>query len=169
MKKITKHKYENDKNTASLTEIEERLSSKRKVFKNYVRAAKGTTTQRTMNPAIEQLYHAAVSKIKPLFAALPNPYDRVIIQLNHKNEPLDPMGLFCLMSSTFYFFIECDFKNDYRVEYMFHNCPIQAEVMQMIDSMSLRSYSTEVVQKKDYDEMFKQSLRSQPERFITLL
>jgi hypothetical protein len=169
MNRFTKHKYENDKNNASLDEIEKRLASKRKVFKNYVRASKGTITQKEMNPAIETLYHAVIAKVKPLFAALPDAHDRVIIQLNHKNEPLNPIGLFCLMTSTFYFYLEADYRNEYRVEYMFHHCPIQEEVMKMITSMSLKSYSTEVIQTKDYTAMFNESLRCQPERFITLL
>lgn len=161
---------ENKKDFVSLKQIEERLSSTKRVYKNTTRANKyGTDTQRGINPSIEFNYHSAVKRIKELFTILPNKCDRVMVILDQKQEPLNASDLYCIVTSTFFFHIQCDVLNNYKVEYLFYRCPLEEQIMKIIGEELLKSYSTEKVQQDDFPAFFKRVLSVQPERFIHLL
>ncbi|ATP58938.1 hypothetical protein CPT03_21935 [Pedobacter ginsengisoli] len=155
------------KNLEAQQEIEERLRSTKKVYKNSTRAKlKGTTTQKAMNPVIANMYHIIKKKVKELYSSLPNKEDRIIIELNNELDPTDTHGLFTLMTPTFFFYLECSITNQYRIEYLFHQCPVEEEIQQLINDFSMRSYSTEVVNQKDYPAFFRRCLSVRPSRFI---
>jgi hypothetical protein len=101
-----------------------------------------------------------------LYSTLPNAEDRIIILLNNRLDPTDCQGLFTLITPTFFFYLECDILNNYRVEYLFHDCPVEAEIQQLINQFCMRSYSTEVVKQPDYPMFFRTCLSVQPPRFI---
>ncbi|WP_157766498.1 hypothetical protein [Pedobacter ginsengisoli] len=157
----------NHKNLEALKQIEARLSSTKRVYKNSIRAKlNGTTSQKAMNPVISGFYHVIVNKVKELYSKLPNKEDRVIIELNNELDPTDSHGLFTLITPTFFFYLECSITNQYRIEYQFHNCPVEEEIQQLINAFSMRSYSTEVVNQPDYPAFFQRCLQVQPDRFI---
>jgi hypothetical protein len=165
-----KHSQENNKNLPALNEIEARLKSTKKIFKNHQRAkAKGTTNQKQMNPCIEQMYRMLVDKVKILCCSLPDKSDRVMIELDQQADPFDTSGIYCIMTPSIYLYLECDIKSNYRIEYHFHNCPIEKQVQEWINKLAIRAYSTDVVNQQDYPAFFNEVLRCQPERFIHLL
>lgn len=164
--------HHNQGNSKSLQsqqqEIEDRLrSGKKKVYKNHQRAKlNGTDSQRSLNPAIANMYHVIVRKVKELYRQLPNKENKVMIEFNNADDPTDSHGLFTVMTSTFFFYLECDIKNNYRIEYLFYNCPLETEIQHLINKYSMASYSTEVVNQPDYPTFFRNCLQVQPSRFI---
>jgi len=148
-------------------EIEERLVHGKRVYKNYQRAkANGTDSQKGINPVIEQMYHIIVKKVKMLYTSLPNKEDRVVIMLNNEQDPTDSHGLFTILTPHFFFYLECDIVNQYRIEYLFHNCPVETEIQQLIIEFSMKSYSTEKMNVPHYPTYFNNVLSCQPDRFI---
>lgn len=155
------------KNLAAQQEIEARLASTKTIYKNHQRAKQyGTTSQKSMNPAIEGIYHAILKKVKELYKGLPNKEDRIIIELNNAQDPTDSHGLFTLMTPSFFFYLECSITNQYRIEYLFDSCPVEDDIQALISKFAVRSYSTEVVKQPDYPTFFRRALSCQPDRFI---
>lgn len=163
------HTHQIIKDIAAQQEIEERLNSK-KVYKNHQRAKlNGTTSQKEMNSVIEEIYRVILKKVKELYCKLPNEEDRIIIQLNNKLDPTDSHGLFTLMTPTFFFYLECDIVNNYRIEYLFYQCPFETEIEQLIKQYLVHSHSTEIVKQPDYPTFFRNCLSVQPDRFVHVL
>ena len=155
------------KNLAAQQEIEARLSSAKTIYKNHQRAKQyGTKAQQAFNPVIQGMYNAILKKVKELHKGLPNKDDRIIIELNNEQDPTDSHGLFTLLTPSFFFYLECDIKNNYRIEYLFRDCPVEQEIQKLIDRFAMRSYSTEVVKNSDYPTFFRNCLACQPSRFI---
>lgn len=148
-------------------QIEARLNSTKRVYKNSTRAKmNGTTSQKAMNPVIANMYHVILKKVKELYSTLPNKEDRMIILLNNELDATDSHGLFTLITPSFFFYLECDIMNNYRIEFLFHLCPFEEEIQQLINAFSMRSYSTEVVNQPNYSAFFNRCLSVQPDRFI---
>lgn len=167
MRAEIRHTPEKSDNSQSKEQIEDRLNSGNRVYKNHQRARlNGTTSQKSLNPAIADMYHVIVRKVKELCTQLPNKEDKVMIEFSNADDPTDSHGLFTLMTSTFFFYLECDIMNNYRVEYLFHNCPVEPEIQQLINQFSIRSYSTELVKQDNYSAFFQRCLQVQPSRFI---
>lgn len=165
---IRHHIQQNNKNLQTQQEIEDRLRSGKRVLKNSTRSKLfGTTSQKAMNPAIEEMYHVIVKRVKELYTQLPNKEDRVMIEFNNfEEDPTDSHGLFTIATPSLFFYLECDIKNNYRIEYLFHLCPLETEIQQLINQFSMRSYSTEVVKQSDYPTFFRNCLSLQPSRYI---
>jgi hypothetical protein len=167
MKAETHQNQQNAKDWQAVQEIEERLSSGKRVSKTHIRAMLNSNdSQKDCNSTISGMYHVIVNKVKELYSTLPNAEDRIIILLNNRLDPTDCQGLFTLITPTFFFYLECDILNNYRVEYLFHDCPVEAEIQQLINQFCMRSYSTEVVKQPDYPMFFRTCLSVQPPRFI---
>ncbi|MEE1945064.1 hypothetical protein VRU48_08095 [Pedobacter sp. KR3-3] len=165
-----KHKQENNKNLASLNEIEERLKSQKPKYKNYQRAkTHGSKNQTDTNSAIEFFYHSLVEKVKELHATLPNKEDRVVILLDLTKDPVNLSGIHCLVTPSFFVHLECDYYNNYKVEYQFFKCQFEGQIQELINKLSLRSYSTQITTQPEYPAFFKRCLQVNPERFIHLL
>ena len=165
-----KHPQENNKDLNALQQMEAYLNATRRVPKNASTAKRyGTTSQKAMNPMVSDMYHILIDNVKILFKELPNKVDRVIIELDNEKHPLDSHGIFSFISSTFYIYLECDFYNQYRVEYLFHKRPLEQKIRQLMVKLCLHSHSTEAVFSKDYTQFFTDCLRVQPERHIHLL
>lgn len=161
------HNPRNHKNLEAQKQIEERLSSTKRVYKNVTRAKmNGTTSQKAINPAIAGMFHTIVKKAKELYSTLPNKEDRVIIELNNEQDPTDSHGLYTLITPSFFFYLECDILSNYRIEYQFDQCPVEAEIQQLINQFAMKSFSTEVVKQTDYPKFFRRCLSVQPDRFI---
>jgi hypothetical protein len=155
------------KNEAALEQIEARLTSTKTIYKNHQRAKQyGTSGQKAFNPVVQGMYFAILKKTKELYKGLPSKEDRIIIELNNEQDPTDSHGLFTLLTPSFFFYLECDIKNNYRIEYLFHDCPVEQEIQKLIDRFAMRSYSTETVKQPDYPTFFRQVLSCQPDRFI---
>lgn len=167
---FNKHLQENNKNLKVLQEMEDRWKRRKAVYKNHQRASKyGSITQKKVNPCISYMFQIVVKRVKEMYCKLPNKADRVMIELPLKDSPSEPSALYCIITSTSYLYIECDYLNNYKVEYQFHRCPFEEEIQQLINKMALRAYSTEIMNQPDYPTFFTNCLRVQPERFITLL
>jgi len=161
------HNRQIQKNLEAQKQIEARLSSTRRVYKNATRAAlHGTSSQKSINPAIAGMFHTIVKKAKELYSKLPNKEDRVIILLNNELDPTDSHGLYTLITPSFFFYLECDILSNYRIEYQFDQCPVEAEIQQLINQFAMKSFSTEVVKQADYATFFRTCLQVQPDRFI---
>jgi hypothetical protein len=164
-----KHKMENQKDLKTLSIIEEHYQGK-PAYSNYQRATShGSSIQKKLNPRIEEGYHRMLKKVKELFATLPNKEDRVIVELNLKAMPSDSFGLYSVLTSTFYFSMECDIYNNFRIEYLFHNCKFEKELRTWMIGYSINNHSFQNVRVDDYEDYFNRVLQVQPERFISLL
>jgi len=158
------------KNKAALEQTEARLSSTKTIYKNHQRAKQyGTTSQKTMNPVIADMYHVIVKLVKQLYSSLPDKDERIVIEINNEVDPTDSHGLFTLMTPSFFFYLECSITNQYRIEYLYHHCEFEREINALINKFAVRSYSTEVVKNPDYQTFFRNCLACQPDRFITHL
>jgi len=169
VEQFTKHPQEFNKDHKAVQEVEERWNSHKKYYKNTTRARKGTTTQKMVNPSIAKMYKVILTKVKKLFAASHYKIDRVVIELPLEGNPLDNSGIHCFITASFYFYLECDVRSNFRIEYLFHNCEHQQEIELLIHQFGMKAYSTEVVKLPDYPTFFQNCLKRNPERFITLL
>lgn len=164
-----KHPFENLKLIKELNAIEEQWQSKRKSYKNHIRAAKAALQQqRELNKSIETLYHIALPKIKQMFSKL-SKYNRIAVEMNLKQHPLETEDLHSISFSTFFFDLCCNVENRYYIIYKFHNCPIEADIRALLHRLSLTYHCREDTKIADYNSGFKRILQVQPERFITLL
>jgi hypothetical protein len=142
----------------------------KRATKTYEQAIKyGSKQQIRINEAVECSYHSLIGKIKRLYATLPNPNERICIEIDMKQQALSPQAIRSFLTPHFYFFIECDVELRYRVEYLLHNCPFEKEIMEWLQTTILRSFHTEVVRIDDYPSYFEESLRVQPKSNIHLL
>lgn len=164
-----KHPFEHLKLIKQMNEIEAQWQSKRKCYKNHYRATKGAMErQRVVNKTVETLYHIALPKIKEMFSKL-SKYNRIAVEMNLKEHPLNVDELYSICFSTFFFDLSCNVENQYCITYRFHNCPIEADIRALLHRLSLTYYCIEDTKTFDYSEGFKRILQVQPERFITLL
>lgn len=170
MKEFNRHPMENNKNTASLNEIETRYRTVKPRYRNDQRARKHCEPKEThLNEAIAFFYHTLVAKCKEMFSTLPNKEDRVMLMLDLTKDPVNSSGIHCIATSTFFIHLECDAYHKYRVEYQFYRCPFEKQIQEQINRLTLRSFSTQIATQADYPAFFRRVLACQPERFIHLL
>lgn len=170
MNGFKKHIMETRKNLVSLNEIEERYRTVKPKYKNHMRASRlGSDKQKGMNEAIEFFYHSLVNEAKLLFATLPNKEDKVMVILDLKHDPVNLSGIHAIITSTLYVQLECDYYNNYRIEYQFYRCPFEKRIQELINRLTLRSFSTQITTQPDYPAFFRRVLACQPENFIHLL
>jgi hypothetical protein len=142
----------------------------KRVGKNYIKAEKfASPSQKRTNEAVEGSYHALIDHVKKLYAALPNESDRVIVEMNRSEEPLNPISIYCFLTRHFYFYLECDITFHYRIEYQMQDCPFEKEILQGLQETIMRSHSTEVMKMSNYSEFFNEVLRVQPNKFKRVL
>lgn len=140
------------------------------VYKHHQKAAKfASPNQKKINLAIHDTYHLLIELVKELYATLPNESDRIIVEMNRAEEPLNPICMYTFLTPHFYFYLECSIVYQYRVEYQFDNCPFEQEIMHRLKTTILRNYSTEIMKMPNYREFFNEVLRVQPERFKRIL
>lgn len=138
--------------------------------KNYVRAKKyAGEKQNQINSDVESTYRLIIEEVKKLYSTLPNPNDRIIVELDLTKQEVNPTGIFSFLTPHFYLYIECDVMDRYKVEYELFNCPFEAEIMKLLKTGIVRSYSTEIMKQPDYPAFFEEVIRVQPQRFIRVL
>ena len=165
-----KHPFEKFKLIKQMNAIEEQWHSKKHSYKNHVRAkTKGLQRQKEVNRSIETLYHIAIKKMKLLFSKLDDKEMRVIVEMNLKEHALSVDELYSITLSTFFFDLQCDFTNNYWINYKFHKCPIEKEISEIMHQLSLTFHCREDRRIEDYPVFYERVLRVQPERFIYLL
>jgi hypothetical protein len=144
--------------------------STKSVYKHHHKAAKfASPNQKKINLAINDTYHLLIELVKELYSTLPNESDRIIVQMNRAEEPLNPICMYTFLTPHFYFYLECSIVFQYRVEYQFENCPFEKEIMHRLKTTILRDYSTEIMKMPNYREFFAEVLKHQPERFKRIL
>lgn len=165
-----KHSQIRNKREDQVKINEDQWNSPTRSRKNYITAKKkATPTLINRNNTVEGMYHAVLKTVTKLYAKLPNKDDRVIVEMDMKLHPLDGEQMHAFLTPHFLLFLECDVQNHYRVEYCFHQCPLEAEIKAIMKEFLINSYSTEVRKMPDYKTYFAQVLRCQPERFIRVL
>jgi len=145
-------------------------SPTKSVYKHHQKAAKfASVNQKKINLAINDTYHFLIELVKELYSTLPNESDRIIVELNRAQEPLNPICMYTFLTPHFYFYLECSIVFQYRVEYQFDQCPFEQEIMHRLKTTILRDYSIEIMKMPNYREFFNEVLRVQPERFKRIL
>ena len=140
------------------------------VYKHHQKAAKfASPNQKRINLAVHDTYHLLIELIKELYSTLPNESDRIIVEMNRAQEPTNPICMYSFLTSHFYFYLECSITFQYRVEYQFHKCPFEQEIMHRLKTTILRSHSTEIMKMPDYQHFFAEVLKHQPDRFKRIL
>ena len=149
---------------------QEPLTRETRVPKTYNKArALPECNQRTVNDIIEGTYHIMVNYVKALYANLPNEEDRLIVEMDRSKEPSNPTSMYTFMTKHFYFMLECSVMLQFRVEYQFHECPFEEQIMKEMSTFTFRSHSTEVMKMPNYPEFFAEVLRVQPLKFKQIL
>jgi hypothetical protein len=170
MKTFKKHKQENNKKHEQVQLNEQQWSSKKHSRKQFITAdKKAFPSLKLQNHNIEVKYHSMLTTVKALYATLPNKADRVIVEMNMKEHPLEVFQMHAFLTPHLLFYLECDVFNKYSIEYCIADCPFEDEIITMIDKLSLESYSTIVRKMPNYKDYFNEVLRVQPERFIAVL
>ena len=140
------------------------------VYKHHQKAAKfASPNQKKINLAINDTYHLLIELVKELYSTLPNESDRIIVEMNRAEEPLNPICMYTFLTPHFYFYLECSIVFQYRVEYQFDQCPFEKEIMHRLKTTILRDYSTEIMKMPDYPHFFAEVLKHQPEKFKRVL
>jgi hypothetical protein len=170
MKSFTKHKQENNKKPDQVQINEEQWNSKKRSKKTYLTAKKKAfPSQKLQNQNIEVRYHSTLKRIKELYSTLPKKEERVIVEMNMKEHPLEVFQMHAFLTPHLMLFLECDVRNQFRIEYCISDCPFHDEIIDMINTLSIDSHSTMVRKMPNYNEYFNEVLRVQPERFIQVL
>jgi hypothetical protein len=165
-----KHSQIRNKREDQVKINEDQWNSPTRSRKNYVTAKKKATKSLTnRNNTVEGMYHAVLKSVKELYKTLPNKEDRVIMEMNMKLHPLDGEQMYAFMTPHFLFFLECDVICHFRIEYYLADCKLEAEIRAIMKKFLIGSFSNEPKMIHNYPEFFKEMLRCQPERFITVL
>ncbi|RZK38668.1 MAG: hypothetical protein EOO90_21465 [Pedobacter sp.] len=165
-----KHSEIKNKRHAEVQINEDQRNSPTRSRKNYITAKKkATKSLKSRNDTVEVMYHAVLKRVTALYSSLPKNEDRVIVEMDMKLHPLDGEQMHAFLTPHYLLFLECDHFNHYRVEYCFHQCPLEAEIKAIMEEFLINSYSTEIRKMPDYSTYFKNVLQCQPERFIRVL
>ncbi|QPH37896.1 hypothetical protein [Pedobacter endophyticus] len=150
-------------------ETELRNEPQRPVLKNYKLARRALPLEKAINEGMEYMYHDLLKRIKKMYSTLPNEADRLVVEIDCKNDPFDPDGLWCFFTPHLYYHVRCNYVERYEVDYQFHNCPFENEIRAWFKRVLHPMYTNEVSKKPDYPTFYQRVLAYQPkERIYTL-
>jgi len=121
--------------------------------------------QKALNRTVEGKYHNLLTKVKQLLAGQPFP----IFERDYRyDDSEDALALHAFISYSFYWYLECSYCYDYRISYAFNNCLFEAEVRALLRFHPFDLRATEVQLKPDFINFYKNVLKVQDRKYITL-
>lgn len=122
--------------------------------------------QNRLNIHIEGYFMEALRKAKRLLAQSPQTaFERDYRRSSTENA----QAMHAFMSSTFYFYLECDPLFHYKVEFAFHHCPYEQQIRTLISKFQVDAEVSERIFKEGFATYFKQALAFQDSKFTYML
>ena len=150
-----------------------RLIGKNRLFKRWKTAQRRTPGQvnADQNFMVELHYHKILVKVKNLFATSPFLSSQLVFEKDYKEDNTEnSFTMHSFISSSFFWYLECDFAYCYMVEYDFHNCPFEQEIRELIESSFWGSTRVnQKPQKPNCEEFYKRVLKVQDKEYFNLL
>lgn len=81
-----------------------------------------------LNDAIAMQYYRILKTAKEKYLESSTVY----FERDYKDDTTDPFRLHGFICNSFYFMLECDFTFIMQIEYDFHNCPFEAEILNLL-------------------------------------
>lgn len=120
--------------------------------------------RKRLNFVAESRYMQILQRVKPLLANTSPLFER---DYRHCNAE-DALAMHAFISETFYWHLECTFHYDFMVYYAFNNCPFEDEIRKELRLYPFDTNSKEVQLQPDYLTFYKNVLRVQDRKYITL-
>ena len=119
--------------------------------------------QRLINEALEIAYHSIIDTVKRLYLT----DGEIYYDRDYKHDKMENcLAMHSFITSTFYIYLECDFCYDYKMEYDFHNCPFEAEVLEMLKQFPMNHAAKRIHLVPDYTAFYEKVLQIQDSKFI---
>jgi hypothetical protein len=120
--------------------------------------------QKRDNIIVEGQFRSILAEVKKLSA---NEHTPVFERDYRKDNTESALAMHAYLSSSFYFFLECDILCEYRIAYAFHNCPYELAIRKLLEHYLLASRAKEQMLKPDFNTFYLNVLRVQDKQYIT--
>ena len=122
--------------------------------------------ERPTNNAIEATYMSILAKVKTRHS--PSSYP--VFERDYRHDNTDSaIMMHAFMSESIYWVLECDVHGKYNVQYAFHNCTFEKQVLALMDEYPLNTRCTELELQPAFPIFFQNVLRFQDKRYLTTL
>ena len=119
--------------------------------------------QRMQNSATEAAYLRVLAFVK----AHHLPSNGVFFERDYRRDKSENcFAMHSFITSSFYWYLECDLTYNYRVEYDFRNCPFEAEIIAMLKSYPLDRTASKINLQPDYETFVLNVLHRQDEVYL---
>lgn len=122
-----------------------------KKYWTYAESKSQYRQKRTQNQSTETAYHNVIDYV------LKNHIKQaeIFFNLDHKTGNDGVMGMHSLVTSSFYWRLDCTVFCDYEITYAFNNCPYEAAIRELMRAYSLDRVTTAKEMQPNYDAFFK--------------
>jgi hypothetical protein len=119
--------------------------------------------QRLQNDAVEFDYHRILDVVKRLYLK----HGEVYFDRDYKHDKTENcLAMHSFMTPTFYWYLECDFCYDFRVEYDFCNCPFESSILAMLKPYPMDRASKRIQLKPDFNTYYNGVVKVQDAKYI---
>ncbi|MCJ8210810.1 hypothetical protein MUY27_13920 [Mucilaginibacter sp. RS28] len=119
--------------------------------------------QNTLNGSVSYCYRDILTKAKQLLKE----HEHLVFEKDFRYDNNDnAFILHAFISSTLYFILECELCYDYKVDYAFNNCPVEAEIRKLLQVYPINERANEVKLRPDFNTFYHNTLRYQPSQYI---
>lgn len=119
--------------------------------------------QRMQNSATEAAYLRILNNVK----AHHLPSNKVYFERDYRRDTSENcFAMHSFITSSFYWYLECDFLYNYKVEYSFHNCSFEAEIVAALKPYPLDRSASEVNLMPDFKTFVLNVFRCQDEVYL---
>ncbi len=124
------------------------------------------------NSLVELTYHELLKSAKSLYSQLQSTSERTVFEKDYRYDNSESsLAMHSFLTSSCYLHLECSFDYLYRIQYDFHDCPFEKELMEQIDLRehynhgSCKQWQT----KPNCKEFFERVIKVQDVKFIRVL
>jgi hypothetical protein len=119
---------------------------------------RGTDKQQAMrNDCIEASYHEVIKSIKQLYMQ----DGEVFFERDYKHDRSDFLAMHCILTSSFYWRLDCALYYDFEIAFAFSNCPYEAEIRAMLRAFPLDRSTTERTLNPEFNTFYNTVLKVQ--------
>lgn len=125
-----------------------------------------------LNYGTEDIYHQILTLAKTLYSQLPEALTNPVFLKDYKEDNTEnALMMHCFITHNFYWELECSFAYFYRINYDFHNCPFEQEIMDAINRNEpyLPNCFVRTPKKPNCQELHRRVLQVQDKEHIYLL
>jgi len=119
--------------------------------------------QRQQNTATEVAYNRIMEFVKANH--LPN--NKVYFERDYRRDKSENyFAMHSFITSSFYWYLECDLNYDYKVEYDFSNCPFEDDILDMLKPYPLDRTASKITLMPDFKTFVLNTLHVQDEIYL---